>query len=240
MANKLKIARIEKKTVENRATDALRQSIITRAIPPGSRITETQLAEQMNLSRATVRAALHQLAEEGLTKLVPYTGWSVISLSPHDVWELYTLRSAIERLAAQLAAGSLSREKSAHLNGAWRALVASCKRGDEAAIAEADFLLHHTIVDMAEHTRLAAQYKLIEHQTRVYIRSSDALVAGPDDIIAQHKPIVDAILAGDAAEAGRLSEIHNITEGEKLSGELSHAATMEKRNTAARALGTRK
>lgn len=239
MATKLKIARIEKKSVEKQATDALRQSIITRAIPPGSRITETQLAEQMNLSRATVRAALHQLAEEGLTTLVPYTGWNVISLSPRDVWELYTLRSAVERLAAQLAASNPSREKSARLKEALRSLVASCKRGDEAAIAESDFLLHYTIVDMAEHTRLAEQYKLIEHQIRVYIRSSDALVASPNDIIAQHKPIVDAILAGDVAEAGRLSEVHNITEGKKLSGELCHAANSEEPSTA-RASGARK
>jgi DNA-binding GntR family transcriptional regulator len=218
--SRLKIPRVVKMPIEVQATDALRDSIVSGAIPPGERITEIQISEQMNLSRATVRTALHQLAKEGLLTLVPYTGWSVISLTAQDVWELYTLRSAVERLAAQLVAATINPVKAARLDEAFGKLVEECRRGEAVRIAEADFGLHKTIIGLAEHTRLAAQYKLIEQQTRMYIRSSDALVPAARKIIDQHRPIVEAIRSGDAGEGGRLSEEHNLVEGKKLSAHI--------------------
>ncbi len=211
---KLSVREVVKMPAETQAADALRESIVTGLIAPGARITEIQLSEQMKLSRATIRTALHQLASEGLISLVPYTGWTVVALSAHDAWELYTLRSSVERLAGQLAAAADDRKPL--LAAAYDHLLAECRRGDRDAIAEADFALHKTIIDMAGHRRLAKQYGLIEQQVRMYIRSSDALVAEPGEIIEQHRPIVEAILAGNAEEAGRCSEAHNLQEGEKL------------------------
>ncbi|WP_108261565.1 GntR family transcriptional regulator [Mangrovicoccus ximenensis] len=103
------LPKIERKPVEQQALEALREAVVTGAIAPGERITEINLAAEMALSRATLRAALHQLAQEGLVTLVPYTGWRVLKLRPADVDELYTLRAALERLAAQLAAEPPSR-----------------------------------------------------------------------------------------------------------------------------------
>jgi DNA-binding GntR family transcriptional regulator len=221
---KLAIPRVEKRPVETQAADALRKSITSGAIPAGARITETQLAEQMDLSRASIRAALHQLAKEGLTSLIPYTGWTVVSLSPRDVWEIYTLRSSVERLAAQLVAKNINAAKCAALETAYDALAEECARGKSEKIAELDFALHKKIIELADHGRLADQYKLIEQQIRVYIHSSDALVAQATGVVEQHWPIVEAILAGDAEVAGRLSEQHNLTEGEKLA---THLAQIE-------------
>lgn len=211
----LKVRDVVKMPVELQAAEALRESIVTGAIKPGSRITEIQLSEQMKLSRATIRTALHQLAGEGLIVLVPYTGWTVASLSAHDAWELYTLRSSVERLAAELAAVA-DEDQKPQLAKAYDALVRECRSGDPDAIADADFALHKTIIDMTGHKRLAKQYALIEQQVRMYIRSSDALIPEPHDIIEQHRPIVEAILEGRTEEAGRLSELHNMQEGEKL------------------------
>lgn len=216
----LKIPKIVKRSVEALAADSLRNSIISGVIPAGARITELQIANQLELSRATVRAALNQLAKEGLTQLVPYTGWIVITLTAKDAWELYTLRSSVERLAAQLVAASMDAKKSKRLRQRYEALTQACKGNDENRIAEADFALHREIIALSEHGRLQAQYEVIEQQIRVYIRSSDALIDNPEDIMAQHSPIVEDILAGDSATAGYLSEAHNLTEGRKLSDHL--------------------
>ncbi len=215
------LPRIVKIPAEVRAADALRSQIVEGQFPPGSRITEVQLAAEMGLSRATIRTALHELANEGLLTLVPYTGWTVIELSVEDVWELYTLRAAVERMAAQLAAKSQGEEQRAQLRAALERLAQACEDGNSSRIAEADFGFHKAIVDAACHRRLSAQYGLIEQQIRVYIRSSDALIANPSEIIAQHRPMCDAILAGNADEAGRLAEEHNLTEGEKLGQSLA-------------------
>ena len=234
----LKIPRIVKMPVEVQATEALRDSIVKGVIPAGERITEIQLSQQMNLSRATIRTALHQLAKEGLLTQIPYTGWSVVSLSAQDVWELYTLRAAVERLAAELAASTMTAEKIGRLDAAFERLVSECEQGKSDALAEADFALHKTIVALAEHGRLASHYATIEQQTRMYIRSSDALVTTPDEIIAQHRPFYEAIRAGDSETAGRLSEQHNLSEGRKL---MEHLERLEEQfDQPAEAASTRK
>jgi len=221
---RLKIPRVVKMPIEVQATGALRDAIVSGAIPAGERVTEIQISQQMDLSRATVRTALHQLAKEGLLTLVPYTGWSVVSLSADDVWELYTLRSAVERLAAQLVASTITPDKAARLKEAFDLLVQECKRGDTSRIAEADFGLHKAIILLTNHGRLAFQYGLIEQQTRMHIRSSYAIIPSPRKIIDDHRPIVDAIIAGKAEAAGRLSEQHHLAEGEK---HLAHLRRLE-------------
>ncbi len=215
-AKRTSLPKIVKVSAEVRATEALRTQIIEGLLPPGSRVTEVQLSEEMGLSRATIRAALHELANERLLTLIPYTGWTVIELGVEDVWELYTLRAAVERLAAQLAAKPQKEERHAQIKAALEKLARECALGNPSQIAEADFGFHKAIVDAAGHRRLSAQYGLIEQQIRVYIRSSDALIANPSEIIAQHRPMCEAILAGNVEEAGRLAEEHNLIEGEKL------------------------
>ncbi len=202
------------------AVDVLRQAITCGDIPAGSRITELQLSEHLGLSRATVRAALHQLAREGLTKLVPYTGWTVVALTSRDAWELYTLRSSLERLAAQLVASKLDRHKHKTISSRFAILEKCCARADAEAIAEADFALHKTIIDLSDHERLRMQYEIVERQIRIFIRSSDELASDGQDLIEQHRPIVQALLAKDVDKAGRLSEEHNLIEGKKLTAHL--------------------
>jgi DNA-binding GntR family transcriptional regulator len=227
MSSVLKVPKIVKQSMGSQAVDILRESIVSGDLPAGARITEIQLAEQMDLSRATVRAALHHLAREGLTTLVPYTGWTVITLSPKDVWELYTLRSSLERLAAQLVAATLNAAKRNKFRSCFAALERACASSNERAIADADFAFHKTMIDLADHGRLKSQYEVIERQIRIYIRSSDSLVDNGDAIVEQHRPITEAILAGDIEEAGRLAEAHNMTEGKKLTAHLANCDSPE-------------
>lgn len=207
---------IKKQPAESQATDSLRSEIIEGRILPGTKLTEVALAEQFALSRGTVRVALHQLSQEGLIIQVPYTGWTVIPVSSQDAWELYTLRAALEALAARLTTERLTDAGRRELQKALETLVIACREGNLRAVADADFRLHKTIVKLAGHQRLANQYRLVEQQVRTYIASNDALVVDYQMTINHHTPIVDAILNGDVAEASRLSEAHNTLEGEKF------------------------
>jgi DNA-binding GntR family transcriptional regulator len=70
---------------------------------------------------------------------------------------------------------------------------------------------------------LIDQYSLIEHQIRIYIQSSDALVQHPGDIAAQHLPIVEAILKGNGEAAVSAAATHNEREGSILVSHLEQA-----------------
>jgi DNA-binding GntR family transcriptional regulator len=208
------LGKIQKRSTEQQAADMLREGILSGAVPLGARLTEVSSAEQLGVSRSTIRTAFHQLVQEGLVVQVPYTGWTVLTLSAHDAWELYTLRVSLETLAARLAAARP--EAGAPLAGAMAALETACASGDPEAIAAADMALHQAIVDHSGHGRLAEQYGRIKHQISIYIRSSDALVADPQAILDQHRPFVDALIAGDGEAAVAALTAHIESEGAKL------------------------
>lgn len=207
---------VERRCLDTQAADLLRERIVSGHFSPGERLTEEGLAESMEISRGTVRSALQKLAFEGLLRQMPYRGWIIPALTPQDAWELYTLRSSLEGLAARLVASSLTPAKIKALKAALRRLADGARARSRPAVASADFEFHKAIVRLAEHERLARQYALVEQQVRIYIASCDALLPDLDQIVRQHEPIVDAICEGQGGTAEQLAQAHNIVDGEAL------------------------
>lgn len=208
---------VAKQSAESQATDSLRDFILSGAVKPGARITEIALADQMGIARATLRTGLHRLASEGIILQIPYTGWQVAELNAHDVWELWTLRGSLEGLAAKLAAEAKDEQAREKIEEAYDRLVGACGRGNLKKVSEYDFALHRAIVEAAGHSRLEQQYRLVEQQVKLYISSSNDLVEeGPAAILEQHRPMVEAILAGKGLVASQHALSHNETEGSRL------------------------
>jgi DNA-binding GntR family transcriptional regulator len=223
-AKAITVKSVVKQSAEVQAADILRSQILTGAIIAGARLTEQQLSDDLAVSRATVRTALHQLSQEGLIIQIPYTGWTVVSLTSVDAWELYTLRASLESLAAKFAASSNHKIRRDALNRSMWTLLKASRGRDVLKAADADFALHESIVDLANHKRLSEQYRLVGQQIRMYIVSSDAIMPDLKNLALQHQPIVDAILNGEPLEAAQLAEAHNILEGENL---VAHLKTLE-------------
>jgi DNA-binding GntR family transcriptional regulator len=208
--------KVHRRSLDRRAADVLREEILSGRFPPGFRLVETWLAQQLHVSRGTVRAALAELAHQGLVEQVAYTKWSVPDLKAQDAWELYTLRASLEGLASYLAAEAMTTAAQASLKDSFERLSAAAKDGKVGPAVEADLALHKTIVALANHRRLSKQYEILEQQVRRYMASSNALMHDTREVGDQHRPLVEAILAGKPAEAEALAKAHNMTEGRKL------------------------
>ena len=207
---------IKKSPLERQAAAALRGRILSGEFLPGHRLVESWLAKQLGLSRGTVRAALSELVHEGLVEQVAYTRWAVPALSAKDAWELYTLRRALEGLAARLVAQHMLPDTVRRVQTAFGDIKAAAAQGDRAALSDCDAALHKLIIDLSGHQRLQRQYTVIEQQTRRYISISNTLTVDADGIVAQHEPIVEALLAGDPDRAEREAKQHNFEEGALL------------------------
>lgn len=232
---------IRKRSAEARAADALRNYVVKGGVRPGSRLTEIQLSQAFNLSRATIRTALHQIAHEGLVVQVPYTGWEVTTLTSEDAWELYTLRSSLEALGARLLVERLTPQMEETLWNAFNALAQACDLGDEAAIAAKDLEFHKTIVELSGHRRLMDQFRLVEQHIRLYIAWSDAIMPSWKEIVDTHRPIVEAIIERDAEKAQHILREHNEIAGRNLvafldendvsAGEIARSTSRQGRGT---------
>ena len=200
---------LKKESLESRAAEALRNRIVEGEIPPGSRLTETELAKDFNISRGTLRTALHQLVGEGLVRQVPYTGWLVQELSARAIRELHSLRAAYDRLASTLVADSMNEEKKKSLAKAYAQLEQACETGDPVKVARADFHLHHTVVSLSGHSMLEEYYTRVEQQLRLYIKWSTQVMPDCRRVAEDHRPFYEALIRGDGETAGKFAEEHN-------------------------------
>lgn len=202
---------VERKSLADQAADILRQGILDGRFRPGSRLVETWLAEQMQLSRGTIRAALRELTHEGLVRAIPYTGWEVAELTVKDARELCVVRGALEALAARLAAENMSPEKAERLNAAYGKLAEAARRRNRRQCVESDLALHRTIFELTDNAQLIFLYEQIEQRIRMFVAFSD-MDSDFEELVAWHTPLVQSICDGDADKAehvARQNAAHN-------------------------------
>jgi DNA-binding GntR family transcriptional regulator len=150
---------------------ALRERIFEGELGPGERLPERELTERYRVARHTVRAALRELAGEGLVVIEPHRGASVASLDAAGLRSLFELRTALELEAAHLA---LERN-GARLPGAVREAVAHlgavCARPDQvwSEVAEAHNDVHLAIVRAADSERIARVYEGLASEMRLFV-----------------------------------------------------------------------
>src|SRR5207342_2522292 len=82
---------------------AVRAAIVENRYPPGQRLVEQRIAEELGLSRTPVREALRMLEAEGLVVSERNRGAMVRPLSPTEVVDLYGLRIRLESYAIEVA-----------------------------------------------------------------------------------------------------------------------------------------
>ena len=92
-------------------SEALREAIIDGALKPGERLMEIQLADELGVSRTPIREAIRRLELEGFLIMVPRRGTYVADLSIKDINEVFEIRTALDVLAAGLAAERITEEE---------------------------------------------------------------------------------------------------------------------------------
>lgn len=183
---------------------SLLDAISDGSLPPGTRITQEELAEQMNVSRSPVLQALRLLKKDGLVQDAPGRGLLVSELDPQWIDNLYQVRGALDSLAAKLAAERKT-DIGIEIIKAGRQ-AASGK--DVKAMVDADSAFHMAIY------RASGNPIIVEtaQQHWVHLRRVMGAVlqsAGQrDSIWDDHEAIANAIKAGDVSLAVELTEKH--------------------------------
>lgn len=200
----------------NQAANSIRRQIVNGMMPPGHRLLESNLAASLEVSRGTIRSALMQLTTEGLVSQVAFTKWEVAPASVHEAWELYTLRAALEGLAARLAAERATQESRAQLENAFAELESAAKTGVREDIIDADFNLHRVLVGMSGHGRLVREHEKLIQQVRFQMTHIGLTARDFHHLLEDHRALKDAIVKGDVEKATELAASHNSAEVERL------------------------
>lgn len=195
------LLRLEKTSLREQALTALRRAITTGQLRPGTHLVETELSEALQISRGTLREAMRQLQQEGLISAGPRGRLSVRHLDAKEIKDIFTVRAALESLAARELANRPDRAEAAET---LRQAVAEMDRWAAANLEdriEADLKFHRTMCQMSGNETLLHSWSSLEGSIRMSI-----MFAGVDRAIKnmdskRHLVIVDAIESGDADKA---------------------------------------
>jgi DNA-binding GntR family transcriptional regulator len=203
--------------------DKLRSAIGRGELRPGSQLREAELARELGVSRGPLREGIQRLTQEGLLTSIRNRGVFVIEMTPENVRDMYVARTAVERAAAEQV---LRRDPV----GAARRLLAVVDRmaaavPDEAAIGEADIEFHQELVILADSPRLSRIHRTLLTETRMCMGALQDAYATPEERVAEHRELAEAIGSGDARRADRILVAHMDDTVARIAGPAPSVAT---------------
>ena len=182
---------------------SLLDAISDGSLQPGTRITQEEIAEQMDVSRLPVLQALRQLKNDGFVEDAPGRGLQVTALNIEWIDKLYEVRGALDSLAAKLAASKKCVIDPALIKHGRTV----SEKGDVRALIDADIAFHSAIYEASENPLIAKSAHL--HWTHLRrVMGAVLLSTERSAIWDEHQAIADAIKKGDEKKAAELSELH--------------------------------
>lgn len=185
------------------AYEALVEAIRHLRLPPGSALSENDLAARLNVSRTPVREAIGRLVEAGLVQVLPQVGTRVSPIAVVEVAEAQFIRESLEVAVVEQTCLRPDRDVS-QLRELLAEQEAACESGDFDSFFAADDALHQQIFTLAGHHgawQVVQRSKLQLDRLRHLNQTNTATVR---ELIADHTAIVDALEAG-AGPDGRLA-----------------------------------
>jgi len=193
--------RLESPSLVHLAADAIRKMVLSGALAPGERLIEERLTEELGISRPPLREALRLLQQEGLIETRPRRGSVVTTMTDRDVFEILTLRSALERLAVELGVPVQDPKRLEVCRRALQRMEDFAAVEDRGALVEAAYAFHASIVALAGHGRLDESYAAVQRQVmlcmarNLYTREHEY-----EDLpthVARHRHLLEVIEGGD-------------------------------------------
>ena len=187
----------------------LRRRILDNVYPPGHQALESDLADELGISRTPMREAMLRLANEGLVEVVPRHGMRVLPVSAADMAEIYVVLTALESAAAELlAARRPSDAELKPLVEATRDMSRALKADDLDAWAEADERFHQRLIELAGNRTLKEAVQRLgdrAHRARMFTLR---LRPKPVNSTREHTALLERIRAGDGQGAVQVNRAH--------------------------------
>jgi DNA-binding GntR family transcriptional regulator len=203
------------------------EAITDRTLLPGQRVRQNELADRLGVSRQPVSHALHILHRQGLLTESGRRGFEVTQLDPQRIRQLYEVRSALDALAAKLAAerSKFDTASRARLDAALHEGRSANRKTSLARLIAFDVDFHRAIYQLAGNPVIE---EMIAPQWPHMRRSMATVLAELDyreSAWTEHAEIAKHILAGNAKAAEASAMAHALNAGRMTEERLK--ATLE-------------
>lgn len=185
--------------------EQLRNMILSGALGIGVQLKQEALAAHFDVSRIPIREALKRLEAEGLVRHAAHRGSIVATRSVQDLLETLDIRIALETRALKLAVPNMT-------DADHRELKELLDRYDKSDLpiewAQLNYEFHMGLYRLCNRPTLL---KMIDDTFRscdIHLRAWQSHSVGRKSPQSEHRALIKACKAGDAAEACALLEQH--------------------------------
>lgn len=211
---------IRRETVADQSAGMLRSRILSGDLRPGTAVTEEAFADQLGVSRATVRQALNTLMLEGLlTRQSTRRVLQVTKLSPSDVEDIYRARRFLE-LGGVDAAAHASPAQLERLNDAVREVEEAINNNDVEGFVQADRRCHGEVVALLGSHHLSAAHAQLMAKLRLVITQVNTQKPEYEEDLKRHQEFAALLTSGAIAEA-RANLAGRLDAAEKLISDIA-------------------
>jgi GntR family transcriptional regulator, transcriptional repressor for pyruvate dehydrogenase complex len=222
--NELLTEDLTKPTLTARLMHRLAEEIQAGVLKPGQQLpTGQELSRRFGVSLTVVREALSSLKSDGLIQSRQGSGAFVsasrtarpfrlahpTSAAPVNAQKLFELRTGVEMQAAVLAAERSTQAQRRAITAAYKAMEADVAAGLDSV--SSDVMFHRRIAEASGNELFANFLDFLSDHIRSTIQSSregDEWPRHRDEVMAEHRALMDAILKGDAAAARLAAQAH--------------------------------
>ncbi len=196
----LELASPVTRTLSQQVASQLREAIVRGQFAPGQHMVEKDIAAAMNLSRGPVRDALRILENEGLAIRYPHRGSFVAGLALRDAEEIYSLREALELMAADYATRYATDAQFDELEAIVDRMEVLLESAfTQAQATELDMQFHDALYRISGHSRLQTIWASLRAQVSLLVLTHRRL--NPTDFrehgVAYHRQIVACLRQRD-------------------------------------------
>jgi DNA-binding GntR family transcriptional regulator len=195
--------RLTRSSLRDQALAVIRQQLVAGEIRPGEIHSASGMAARLGTSNAPVREAMLTLVNQGVLEVVPNRGFRVTPVTDKDLDEVYQLRRMLEVPAVEELARRGPTAELEALRQHAHACTRAAEEGDMTVFLEADRDFHLSMLTMLGNGRLVQLVEMLRDQTRLYGLHTLAAEGRLVSTSLEHFDLLDAVLSGDPAAAGR-------------------------------------
>lgn len=198
------------RSLSDQAFEVVRERILSTQIPPLAPIRQELLAEELGISKIPLREALGRLEQQGLLSSHPNRGFFVPALTSTEAEEVFALRLKIEPEAAADASLCADEGERAAARAALTALE-NAGTADAHATVRFNRGFHLALVRPGGKHITAQLVERLQVLAERYVRKHLEPAGREARAASEHRVILEAWLARDAALVSRLLSEHILT-----------------------------
>ena len=207
---------LESATLAAQIQVRLEEAIYTGQLKPGQRLIETDLAEALQVSRASFREALRLLQSKGLVVTTHRRGTFVAEITPTDVRDIYTLRILLEGFAIRQVTELPAQDVLDRLDLLVERLRDCAARRDHIGIVDHDVEFHRTICQATGNKKLLEHWEALVAPVRAFLLTKYRVFDDSPEIAQGHERLVNAIRDHKPDLAEELLKSHIIDTAEEV------------------------